>query len=88
VIFNIKNNTLYTNKGELIKKLSCPFKIEWEELNVVGIEKRRCDKCSHLILDSGKFRDEELLGILNENPSTCLMVDFNQSNLTLKNYDF
>ncbi len=87
MIFNLKTNSLYTDNGELIKKLGCPFKIEWDDLKAVGKRKRRCEKCTHLILDSGQFSDEELLSILRDNPTTCLMVDFNQTNLSIINHE-
>jgi hypothetical protein len=83
--FNLKSKTLYTDKGDFIKSLSCPKKIDWELLSDTGDNKRFCNQCANYILDSGHFSDDVLLKIVQENPNTCLMVDINQKNLTILN---
>ena len=86
--FNLKSKTLYTDKVEVIKSLSCPKKIDWELLSDSGDNKRFCDQCANHILDTGHFSDGVLLKIVKENPNTCLMVDLSQANLTLLNHEY
>ena len=88
MIFNLKTKTLYTDKEEVIKSLSCPKKIDWELLSDSGDNKRFCHQCANHILDTGHFSEGVLLKIVKENPNTCLMVDLSQANLTLLNHEY
>lgn len=84
MIFNLKNNTLYTDNKIKIKRLSCPKKIEWEELSDNGKNTRPCHLCNNVVLDTSTLNDLELLNLLKVKPDTCLMIDFNQKNLFLE----
>ena len=84
MIFNLKNYTLYTDDKVKIKKLSCPKKIEWDKLSDNGENTRPCHICNNVVLDTSSFNDLELLKILKNKPDTCLVVDFNQKNLSLE----
>ncbi len=74
---------LFTDEGVFIKQLYCPYKIDWEQLAVTSANNRTCTKCNHLIIDTAYVSDDALLQMLQQNPSTCLKIDFNQDNLTV-----
>ena len=84
--FNPLTNELYTSKGEIIKKLNCPYAMQWDTLHGKGTPYRECSKCSHLIIDTAFFTEEELLHALKNNPDTCLKIDLNQHNITIEHY--
>ena len=82
--FNPFTNNLYTDKGEFIKKLTCPFRMNWSELHPIKEGVRNCNQCNHSIIDTAILKDYELLEMVRTNPNTCLKVDLNQNNLTFK----
>ena len=82
--FNPLTNTLYTDKDEFIKKLACPFQMNWSELQPIHEGVRNCKQCNHSIIDTAIIQDHELLEMVKTNPNTCLKVDLNQNNLTIK----
>jgi len=81
--FDPLTNTLYTDKGELIKKLACPFRMNWSELQPIKVGVRNCNQCNHPIIETAIFKDDELLEMVRTNSNTCLKVDLNQNNLTI-----
>jgi hypothetical protein len=44
---------------------------------------RKCTNCNHLIVDTERLSDEDLLKIVRQNPDTCLKIDLNQDNLKI-----
>ncbi len=82
--FNPISNELFSNDGHLIKKLHCPFKVEWDNLEV-GSDKasRCCEICKKVIIDTVKLTDSEILSIVKDDPNTCLKLNFNQENLEI-----
>jgi hypothetical protein len=74
---------VYTDKGELVKKMNCPFKMKWDDLEAVNNSSRKCTKCDHFIVDTAYFSDDELLNMVRENPKTCLTIDLNQHNIKI-----
>lgn len=89
MILNPITNELFSDSGILIKKLECPYKIAWKDLEVINKVSRNCSVCDHLILDTAFFNDEELLELVNKNPATCFKININQENLKImtKGYD-
>ncbi len=82
--FNPISNELFSNDGHLIKKLHCPFKVEWETL--IGNSEngnRRCGICEREIIDTNHLNDGEILSIILDNPNTCLKLNFNQDNIAI-----
>mgnify|MGYP000013992793 CR=1 FL=1 len=83
MILNPITNELFSDSGILIKKLECPYKIAWKDLEVINKVSRNCSVCDHLILDTAFFNDEELLELVNTNPATCFKININQENLKI-----
>lgn len=76
------NKKLYTDDGELIKQMHCPYKVGRKDLNIQEGE-LICGKCESPIADTAVFTDEELLNKLKSEPDTCLKVDLNQDNIDI-----
>jgi hypothetical protein len=82
--FNPITNKLFSDDGGFIKKLHCPFKVEWETL--IGNSEnsnRRCGICEREIIDTNHLNDTEIQFIILDNPNTCLKLNFNQGNLQI-----
>jgi hypothetical protein len=74
---------IYTDKDEFVKKMNCPYKMTWDNLETTNSTMRKCVNCNHLIVDTESISDEELLKIIRQNPKTCLKIDLNQHNLKI-----
>jgi len=83
MILNPITNELFSDSGILIKKLECPYKIVWKDLEVINKVSRNCSVCDHQILDTAFFNDDTLLEVVNKNPATCFKVNINQENLKI-----
>ena len=85
MMFNPQTLELFTNSGKLIKKLNCPFSMDWRDMEASPDNDRAriCDKCTTPILDTAKYKDRELWKILVDEPNTCLKVDLNQDNIKI-----
>lgn len=82
--FNPITNELFSNEGDFIKKLYCPFKVDWDTLNILSDKgNRSCKICDREIFDTENLLDYEILSIIGESPSACLKVNFNQENLEI-----
>ena len=81
--FNPLTKDVYTDKGEFVKTMNCPYKMSWDNLETTNSTMRKCANCDHLILDTEGITDEELLKIVRQNPETCLKIDLNQHNIKI-----
>lgn len=87
--FNPLTKEVFTDKGEFIKKLDCPFKMKWDDLNDTDSTFRKCSNCDRSIVDTKHLSDNQLLEIIKQDSHTCLKVDLNQHNVNLiTNGDF
>lgn len=83
--FNPITKELFTDSGQFIKRLFCPYKVYWENLllNKENPATRFCSHCNHQIIDTAMISDTELLEVLRKDSETCLKVDLNQNNLKI-----
>ena len=83
--FNPLTNILYTDSGKFLKKLACPFDIQWNGLaiNPNNPKRRPCSKCERYIIDTATYSDQELIDLIEQEPDTCLKIDLNQNNITM-----
>ena len=81
--FDPLKKELYTDTGELIKKLNCPYKMKWDDLGLAKRGYRKCSNCNHLIVDTELFTDNQILKMVKDNPDTCLKIDLNQNNINI-----
>jgi hypothetical protein len=81
--FNPITKSLYTDNGQFVKKLNCPYKINWEDMEVIDSTNRKCLNCDHMVVDTATLTDEQLFEMVRQNSSTCFKIDLNQSNLKI-----
>lgn len=82
--FNPLTKSLFTDDLRLIKRLHCPFRVDWSKLNQTNkTAVRSCDVCEHHITDTASFSDEEMLALLAKNSEACLKVNLNQDNVAI-----
>lgn len=82
--FNPHTNRLFTDNGCLIKRLHCPFRLDWSKLGPTDDPNaRHCGICQNAVTDTAHRTEQELVEIMTENPHACLKVDLYQDNLTL-----
>jgi hypothetical protein len=81
--FNPLTKEIYTDKGEFVKTMNCPYKMNWDNLETTIINMRKCANCDHLIVDTEVITDDELLKMVRKNPDICLKIDLNQQNIKI-----
>lgn len=81
--FDPINKNVYTDSGEFIKQLNCPFRMDWDDLEPTSTTYRKCSNCDHFIIDTAYTSDDELLHLVKENPNTCMKIDLNQHNINI-----
>ena len=81
--FNPVTKTIFTDSGDFVKTMNCPYKVRWDNLEATTSSTRKCTSCDHSILDTAALTDEDLLHIVRQNPGNCLKIDLNQHNLNL-----
>ena len=74
---------IYTDKNEFVKTMNCPYKMNWDNLEVINSTSRKCTNCDHLIVDTEALTDDDLLNVVRQNPDTCLKIDLNQHNIKI-----
>ena len=79
--FNPITKEIYTDKDEFVKRMNCPYKINWDNLEDTNSTSRKCENCDHLILDTVFLTDYNLLNVVRDNPNICLKIDLNQHNI-------
>ncbi len=82
--FDPITNELFTDKEQFVKRLYCPFKVEWADMEKTSLRARNCGICNHDIIDTAFLTDEDLLKTVQTNKNTCFKLNLNQNNLTLK----
>jgi len=65
--------------------MHCPYpSLKWNDLLSLDRSMDRfCDICESNVVETKGMSDESLLALLQENPETCLKVDFNQENIRI-----
>ena len=82
--FDPINEILYTDGGELIKEMKCPYRIRWDQLSKSTTSSNRdCSVCDQVIIDTENKTDAEILSLIKDKPSTCFKVDLNQTNVRI-----
>ena len=74
---------VYSDQGEFIKKMNCPYKLNWVSLEATNTRFRNCSNCDRLVVDTKFLSDDELQNMVKQNPNTCLKIDLNQNNLKI-----
>ena len=74
---------VFTNNDEFVKKMDCPYNMNWDNLEITSSTNRNCNNCDQTIIDTSYISDNEILKMVTQNPKTCLRIDLNQNNITI-----
>ena len=79
---DIKYKRLYSSEGGLIKELSCPKRVAWNELpQKIDSLDRDCSKCDKTVINTEFLNEHELIRMLDNAPETCLYISGAQNNI-------
>jgi len=83
--YNPITQELYTDTGTFLKQLHCPLAKKWEQLDLASIaQAKTCSTCNRAVYETSNLSDNDLQTMLQNASETCLKLDFNQPNLTIK----
>lgn len=86
MIFNPLTQDLFTDSKIFIKKLSCPYQVDWEEFTQEESSPHKiCQMCQHTVVETKHLSDHELFTLIKEYKSTCLKIDLNQHSIKISN---
>ncbi len=73
--YNPTSKEIFTNEGQLIKKMNCPEKVEWETMEKgENVLKRKCNICNKSVIDTEFLSDDEVLFLVEKDANTCLRI--------------
>jgi hypothetical protein len=82
--FNPIKRILYTDNGEVIKKLNCPYKVSFSApVPHTSLSGQTCDICNGTIVDTSTYADDDLLSIIRSNINVCFKIDPYQPNVKI-----
>jgi hypothetical protein len=82
VKFDPLSRVLYTDRGELIKRLSCDVPRAKRQLTAAGEAGTfRCSACSKQVKGTAGLTDEAVVELMRRQPDACLRVDLVQDNV-------
>lgn len=82
MIFNLSTKELFSDEGDFIKKLHCPYYIKWRELDSSkGSSHKTCGLCKKTIYNSTDMNENQVVDLVTSNPEACLKIDLNQNNI-------
>jgi hypothetical protein len=84
MIFKPATKQLFTDDGTLIKELSCPKNIKWDDLSQAdGTANRTCSICQKNIFDTANCTDRQIIDLVRNEPSICLKINPDQENIKI-----
>jgi hypothetical protein len=83
--FNPITKEVFTDNGQYIKTLHCPYDMQWANLRPIPHDEtlRQCSLCNHNVIDTAFVKDDELLKVVQDNPNTCLKINPHQNNIEI-----
>jgi len=83
LFFDLNTQEIITENGEILKKLNCPIKAEWDDMTTLPYNPNRmCKVCSRTVVDTSPLSVEELADFLRKQPDSCLKISTIQTNIT------
>jgi hypothetical protein len=87
MIFNPISNSLFTDESVFLKKLYCPYDIQWDDLeNLEDSSNKSCNICSKKIFDTKNLSEDEVKALIENDESVCLKLDMNQNNIRINTH--
>ena len=74
-MLTVKDSNIYSDKGDLLKTISCPKKVSYSSLIRKTDKHMLCSTCHKNLLDTDNVSEEELVGTLIRDKDTCLVIN-------------
>jgi hypothetical protein len=74
---------LFTDSGRFLKRLDCPQRVSWDLMTKGAPGGRVCNACSRMVHETSGMTDDDLVSLLEKDPSACLMISPTQENCTV-----
>ena len=74
-MLTVKDSNIYSDKGVLLKTISCPKKVSYRSLIRKTDKRMLCSTCHKNLLDTDNVSEEELVGTLIRDKDTCLVIN-------------
>lgn len=81
LLYDPLSRRLYTDRGELIKELKCPWSAQ--SLKLSAQENWHCQNCQKELTPTWEHSPEELLLRVKQEPELCLILDPHHEELEL-----
>ncbi|MBS3952562.1 MAG: hypothetical protein KGZ88_06405 [Methylomicrobium sp.] len=85
--FNPNTKQLFTNEGDLIKRLHCPHGVNWKDLYHSDAIKKYCHFCGKSIIDTQNLDDDAVIAIVIQDEGVCLKLDLNDPTIRIINHN-
>ena len=84
MIINLKTKSLYTDKGEFLKKVECPNDVSEQDLidSKTNLKIKNCTHCDKGIYKTDNLTDEELKELVRNDPNICFYIKYGQKNIS------
>jgi hypothetical protein len=75
--FNPIKRILYTDKGDIIKKLDCPYKVHFSEpvTDAAPVDEHTCHICNGQIIDVKNYQESDLVKLSSNGSNVCFKID-------------
>jgi len=74
-LLTIKNKKIYSDKGVLLKTISCLKKVSYSSLVRKTDKHMLCSSCQKNLIDTDNISEEELVDTLKKDKDTCLVIN-------------
>jgi len=85
--FNPNTKQLFTNEGDLLKRLHCPHGVKWNDLHHSDAIKKYCHFCGKNIIDTQNLDDDAVIAIVIQDEGVCLKLDLNDPAIRIINHN-
>jgi hypothetical protein len=74
-LLTVKDSNIYSDKGVLLKTISCPKKVSLSSLIRKTDKQLLCSSCQKNLIDTNNVSEKELVDILTKDKDTCLAIN-------------
>lgn len=74
MLFDLRRSMLMTSSGADIKKIECPIRMSWNQLQHDHEQGPYCSTCDRAIVDCSLLNENEIVARVRANPGCCLAV--------------
>ena len=82
--FDPRTKELFTDAGQFLKRLHCPLRVKWSNLESMPSSSHRvCSECERQVLNTAEMSDAQILSAIQSDPDTCVAISARQENVSI-----